>query len=509
MQHKPKWEKENLKDGVWDSAHQRKSKKNHHPRVKTVASSEVCNYAVNRLKAGPPNVPKIIADGVAWKDSTFTEADTIYWDNGATATKKSTYDTKLADTSSSGVEFKRWPEYYKTAKIFDSVDSPTYTEPRQGGAGTCYIIQAMSGVAEFSSLITPIFLTSTKNAAGIHAVRFFIRGKPWVVAIDDEMLFYNGVDSAGAKMLYFTSADTTNTAMWAPLIEKAWAKIKGNYITVDGGFLVEGVRALTGVPAFTYEANSIGSSKAGALTVAQAYALLKAGEDANYIMAAGTDGGGNDQVTNTCGIAQSHAYAILAAFEMKDASNVVHQMLLMRNPWGITGYKAAWHKGDTAWTDALVAQVPLSIDPRTSATKGIFATSMTRFAGQSADGKTSSNDCFGDYSIAHNRAGYDTYWYDREGADNSDSKFYYTTVPAKSGDLYFSVESYPLSTIPTACHGGSYTFGGQTYTKETMPSVYFAMWKASKTDTYVAYHYYYAQFNKPILIAEADYNAGE
>ena len=59
----------------------------------------------------------------------------------------------------------------------------------------------MSGVAEFSSLITPIFLTSTKNAAGIHAVRFFIRGKPWVVAIDDEMLFYNGVDSAGAKML--------------------------------------------------------------------------------------------------------------------------------------------------------------------------------------------------------------------------------------------------------------------------------------------------------------------
>jgi len=53
----------------------------------------------------------------------------------------------------------------------------------------------------------------------------------------------------------------------------------------------------------------------------------------------------------------------------------------MRNPWGITGYKAAWHKGDTAWTDALVAQVPLSIDPRTSATKGIFATSMARFAG--------------------------------------------------------------------------------------------------------------------------------
>jgi hypothetical protein len=152
----------------------------------------------------------------------------------------------------------------------------------------------MSGVAEFSSLITSIFVTDKKNDAGIVAVRLFIRGKPWVVAIDDNLLFYNGVDSNGARMLYFTSPDATNTAMWAPLLEKAWAKVKGNYVTVDGGFLVEGVRALTGVPAFTYDANSVGKSTAGALTVAQAFSLMKAGEDANYIMAAATDGDGND-----------------------------------------------------------------------------------------------------------------------------------------------------------------------------------------------------------------------
>jgi len=95
-----------------------------------VSSAEVCTLAVNRLKNGPPNIPKIIADKTAWTDSTFTGKDTIYWDNGATATKKSTYDTKLADTTSSGVEFLRWPTAYTAAKIFDSTDSPTYTEPR-------------------------------------------------------------------------------------------------------------------------------------------------------------------------------------------------------------------------------------------------------------------------------------------------------------------------------------------------------------------------------------------
>jgi len=42
-----------------------------------------------------------------------------------------------------------------------------------------------------------------------------------------------------------------------------------------------------------------------------------------------------------------------------------------------------------------------------------------------------------------------------------------------------------------------------------MPSVYFAMWKSSKPSTYVAYQYYYAQFNKLILISESDYSAGE
>jgi len=47
---------------------------------------------------------------------------------------------------------------------------------------------------------------------------------------------------------------------------------------------------------------------------------MKAAETANYIMSAGSDGTGDDQVSNTCGLAMSHAYAILAAFEMTSGS---------------------------------------------------------------------------------------------------------------------------------------------------------------------------------------------
>ncbi len=72
---------------------------------------------------------------------------------------------------------------------------------------------------------------------------------------------------------------------------------------------------------------------------------------------------------NDCGIAQAHAYSILAAFEMVNGAATI-DMLLMRNPWGITYYTGTWSHNDTNWTDALVAKVPFSIDPRISHNKG-------------------------------------------------------------------------------------------------------------------------------------------
>jgi len=37
--------------------------------------------------------------------------------------------------------------------------------------------------------------------------------------------------------------------MWAPVLEKAWAKIKGSYaIAGSGGFTSNGMRAILGVP---------------------------------------------------------------------------------------------------------------------------------------------------------------------------------------------------------------------------------------------------------------------
>ena len=48
----------------------------------------------------------------------------------------------------------------------------------------------------------------------------------------------------------------------------------------------------------------------------------------------------------------SHAYSILAAFQLKD-DTYDEEVLLMRNPWGNTGYTGRWNAKDENWTEDL------------------------------------------------------------------------------------------------------------------------------------------------------------
>ena len=108
--------------------------------------------------------------------------------------------------------------------------------------------------------------------------------------------------------------------MWAAILEKTWAKIKGNYINADGGLIENGLHSLTGVPVFRYDAADISDAN----VAANFFRLLIAADAANYIMGAGTAGNGNNQILNSCGLAESHAYSILSAFTMTDSNGAIH-----------------------------------------------------------------------------------------------------------------------------------------------------------------------------------------
>ena len=132
--------------------------------------------------------------------------------------------------------------------------------------------------------------------------------------------------------------------MWGPLLEKAWAKIKGTYTHSDGGYVQTGLRSVTGVPVFWLYMPYYDDDDMDTI-----YSYIKEADDYDYLIGAGTSGG-SDTTTNDCGIANGHAYSIVSAFSMTDSSSYSYNMLLMRNPLGVTYYSSDWSADDSRWT---------------------------------------------------------------------------------------------------------------------------------------------------------------
>jgi calpain-15 len=86
----------------------------------------------------------------------------------------------------------------------------------------------MAAISEYPELAKSIFLTQEKNDVGIYAVKFYIRGKPWVVTVDDNVMMYSNAPN------FALIGD--NDALWVPILQKAWAKVKGTYSDANLGF---------------------------------------------------------------------------------------------------------------------------------------------------------------------------------------------------------------------------------------------------------------------------------
>ena len=101
--------------------------------------------------------------------------------------------------------------------------------------------------------------------------------------------------------------------MFAPLIEKLWAKINGSYERIAGGWQHESLRVLSGAPAYDYLTSSYTSD--------EIWTLISNATNLKYIVGCGTPGTGDDSVRSTTGLAASHAYAILGTYKIKNSES--------------------------------------------------------------------------------------------------------------------------------------------------------------------------------------------
>lgn len=91
-------------------------------------------------------------------------------------------------------------------------------------------------------------LQTEVNESGVYSFKLLIRGKPWLVSVDDFLL------TDDSNNLVFAQGGE----LWVSLLEKAWAKVEGSYTSyINYSSEQHVLRALTGAPTFTYMTSEI------------------------------------------------------------------------------------------------------------------------------------------------------------------------------------------------------------------------------------------------------------
>jgi len=127
--------------------------------------------------------------------------------------------------------------------VFDTVEP---NDVEQGSIGVCYFLSALSAIAEFPSRIISLFITKKTTRAGAYCVRFTVKGLPKEVIIDDYFPCHEEQDDEGNEELELIFSRPKGAELWVLLLEKAWAKLYGDYIVTEVGFMDEAFEYILG-----------------------------------------------------------------------------------------------------------------------------------------------------------------------------------------------------------------------------------------------------------------------
>lgn len=114
----------------------------------------------------------------------------------------------------------------------------------QGLLGDCWLVSSIAAVARNFNDIYKIFGQQTVNAAGIYSLNLYSIGIPVTVVIDDFIPVNNSLP-------LFTKLSAQNE-IWPVLLEKAIAKLIGNYDLLIAGNSNDAINSLLGAPGAFY-----------------------------------------------------------------------------------------------------------------------------------------------------------------------------------------------------------------------------------------------------------------
>ncbi|XP_072525091.1 calpain-9 [Salminus brasiliensis] len=222
------------------------------------------------------------------------------------------------------VEWKRPQELCAFPQFI--VDGATRMDVCQGVLNDCWFLSALASVSMNPPLlkrVVPMEQSFQQRYTGGFSFRFWQYGQ-WVeVKVDDRLPTQNG------QLIYLRSSQ--NSEFWSPLLEKAYAKLKGGYPALNLGYPHEALVDMTG----------------GVTEVLMVHSLPQAlGSFLRPLLARGTlincaNTQGPLEKRNELGILFKHAYTVTGLETVRTKYGPV-ELVRVRNPWGKVEWEGPW-----------------------------------------------------------------------------------------------------------------------------------------------------------------------
>ncbi|KAF7334595.1 Calpain catalytic domain-containing protein [Mycena venus] len=243
----------------------------------------------------------------------------------------------------------------------------------QGNCANCWFISALAATSMVEGLVEK-YCVARDEQVGVYGFVFW-RDVRWVSVIIDDLLYtsvpkfeelsiaektlfqndkdkYNASARKGSHSMYFSRSGKVGET-WVSLVEKAYAKLHGDYGSLCSGYVPvssQGVEDLTGgVSSFVQTRDILDKDRFWKDE------LLNANKDRIFACCfQGLNPTRNGDFNATIsGLQSKHSYSIIKTLEFRGK-----RFLVIRNPSGQTGWNGPFSDGSKEWTPELMNALP-------------------------------------------------------------------------------------------------------------------------------------------------------